>query len=95
MKRRRRLLPNMMYRYHCMKCRRWARFHKKIEEYVRPRKCWYCGSTKFYKVRKRKQRTCECPRYWFPHRFEPGKCGALADVSQSVHEREYFRRRAW
>jgi len=72
------MLRNLHYRYHCSRCRKWARFAKKVEQYKRPRKCWYCGSTKFYRIRKRKQQTCYCGRYWFPHRYEAGQCGGFA-----------------
>lgn len=79
MARAKKALPNLRYRYHCMKCRRWARFERPISDYIRPRKCWFCGSTKFYRIAKRKQVTCYCNAYWFPHRYVEGECGMFAE----------------
>lgn len=44
-------------------------------------------------MRKRKQVTCGCPRFWFPHRFEPGKCWEFAEPVEPSHIRK--RRAAW
>lgn len=55
--------------YRCMKCRTRNAFRRPIETY-RQKKCKACGHTRFYydKERNRKQPSCECQGYHFPHR---------------------------
>ena len=39
------------------------------------------------KRKKRKQETCHCPAYKFPHRYLGGKC---ADEQEAKRERQYL-----
>lgn len=64
------------FAYRCMKCRTRNMFKRRVEGYVRPRKCKSCGSTSFYWDKARNQRTfgkrddvcyCQSP-YGRPHR---------------------------
>lgn len=72
----------MRFRYHCSRCRRWHRFRRKVSDYILPRKCWYCGYDRFYRVGKRKQKTCGCWRLAFPHRYS-AECAVIREALRS------------
>lgn len=56
--------------YRCMLCRTRNTFVRKIETYVRPKKCKSCGHTRFYIDRWRLHRNdyCRCEGYHYTHR---------------------------
>ena len=60
----------MTYPYKCNCCRTRNLFKKKLEEYVRTKKCKACGHNRFYfdKERATPVKPCTCFGYHFPHR---------------------------
>ena len=61
-------------KYRCSRCRTRNTFAKRLEEYVREKKCHSCGHTKFYwdKERNKRRHACNCGGCHYPHR--PGSC---------------------
>ena len=53
------------------KCRQRHHFKKRVEEYVRPKKCPSCGNVitllDRWQMKRNKQNTCLCAAYPFPH----------------------------
>lgn len=66
----------MTYPYKCNRCRTRNIFKKKLEDYVRPKKCKACGYDRFYfdKDRARRVKPCNCSGYNFPHRVGSPCC---------------------
>ena len=60
----------MGWAYRCNRCRTRNTFRKKLEEYVRPKKCKECGHDRFYYDRERNHRSdyCSCEGYHWTHR---------------------------
>lgn len=62
----------MIFHYRCRKCRTRHTLKKRLEDYVRIKKCKSCGSEKFspdrHRDKKENKNPCVCHGYWFPHR---------------------------
>ena len=77
----------MSYLYRCkgtyksgkfkgQKCSQRHHFKKKVEQYVRKKKCSSCGNEITYmdkwQMKKNKENVCLCAAYHFPHRAGSG-----------------------
>ncbi len=76
----------------CNRGRTRNTFWKKLEWYVKPRKCKVCGHTRFYwdKERNKRRAGCGCGGYWFPHR--PGSRFCYLNPKHIINELIYRQR---
>lgn len=60
----------MAFAYRCNKCRTRNMFKRRLEDYIRTKKCHACGHVKFYwdYERNSKATYCTCEGYHFNHR---------------------------
>lgn len=95
----------MTYLYRCtrtyksgqfkgQKCNQRHVFKKKVEQYVRPKKCPSCGNEITYmdkwQMKKNKEATCLCAAYTFPHR--PGSSVWCEQSKKFPTEEDYKAR---
>ena len=66
------------YKYRCNRCRTRNSFVKKLEHYLRPRRCRCCGHDRFYvdreRMRRRYEHPCKCDGCHYPHRPGSSVC---------------------
>lgn len=85
------------YPCRCLKCRHRRSLNHKPDDYVRPPKCKFCGSTKWwldtYRMKKEmdSKLTCNCGGYWFPHRKGSKFCHYHPNAEQIHTEEAHLR----
>ena len=66
----------MRYHYRCGDCGSRQTLRKHLSEYVRTKRCKWCGSKRLwadrYRDKKELKATCWCDGYHFPHRPNSG-----------------------
>lgn len=75
-----------MHYYRCSRCRTRNRFRRRLETYVRAKRCRDCGHQGFYLDRERTYRVhCDCNGYHHPHRPGSRCCekNPLADLHRA------------
>ncbi len=80
----------MAFPHRCSRCEKRHTFSRKWNQFVRLKRCWFCGNKRFYvdrwMQRRGRQQRCNCLGYWFPHRKGSKFCESNANYHEHMRK---------
>lgn len=89
----------MAFPHRCTRCERRQTFKRKWTQYVRRKRCWFCGNTKWFldkwMLRRGREQVCHCDGYSFPHRRRSKFCRENPAYMQHVETAWLAQENRW